>query len=124
MDLHGIVSGAIGAVNPHVPLRIKISTGSVKNDDFTRSAAFAPEITRMGQVQALSYDDIKHMDNLNIQGERRAIYIEGRLDGLVRTQNKGGDLITTPDGLVWLVALVLEYWPDWCKVAVTLQNSP
>ena len=31
------------------------------------------------------------------------------------------DLITMADGTVWLVALVLENWPDWTCVAVTRQ---
>jgi len=77
----------------------------------------------MGQVQSLTYTDLTQIDGLNIQGVRRAIYINGEVDGLVRSENKGGDIITTPNGEVWLVVLVLEYWPDWTKCVVTLQNG-
>ena len=74
-------------------------------------------------VQALQYNDITQFDAFNIQGERRKIYINGQVDGLVRVENKGGDLITDPLGNVWLVVLVPKSWPDWCSVAVTLQDQ-
>jgi hypothetical protein len=41
----------------------------------------------------------------------------------VRTDQKGGDLLTMPDGSVWLVAMVLEHWADWTSVAITLQDG-
>lgn len=123
MNLHGIVAPAIGIVNPMVPLSIQVSTGSTTAADGQRTPTYAPAITVMGQVQALQYNDIVQLDALNIQGVRRKIYISGRVDGLVRTDRKGGDLIVTPDSKVWLVVLVLEYWPDWVSCAVTLQNG-
>jgi hypothetical protein len=45
------------------------------------------------------------------------------VDGLVRVINKGGDLITLPDGSIWLVAQVLEQFPDWVSAAITLQDG-
>ena len=123
MDLHGLVSGVIGAVNPLVPLSIQVSTGpSATAPDGKRSPTYADAVVVLGQVQALTFRDIQQIDGLNLQGTRRAIYISGNIDGLVRPTNKGGDLITLPDGTVYLVAMVLETWPEWCKVAVTLQN--
>lgn len=71
----------------------------------------------------MSADEMHQVEMLNIQGVKRAIYLSGRINGIIRTDNKGGDLITAADGKRWLVVLVLEYWPDWCKVAVTLQNG-
>jgi len=38
----------------------------------------------------------------------------------VRPLAKGGDLLDF-GGQTWLVTAVLETWPDWCKVGVTLQ---
>ena len=66
---------------------------------------------------------------LNIQGTRRKIWLNGEIDGLVREDNKGGDLITDPNGDVWLVALITEQWttrseaPNWVSAIVTRQNS-
>jgi hypothetical protein len=124
MNLHGIVAPAIGAVNPFVQIVVQVSTGYTTEDSGKRSPSFAPPVPAWGQVQPLSYNDIQHLDALNIQGDRKAIYITGRLEGLVRPDKKGGDLISLPDGSLWLVAIVLENWPDWVKVAVTRQNLP
>jgi len=123
MNLRDIANGAIQAVNPDVPLSIQVSQGYTTNPAGKRSASFAPAVTRPGNIQALSYNDIQHLEGLNIQGVRNAVYINGALDGLVRTENKGGDIITMPDGSVWLVAIVLENWANWTKVAVTLQDK-
>jgi hypothetical protein len=126
MNLHGIVSGLIGAVNPHVPATLLVSTGFTVDDDGKRIPTYAAPVTVTAQVQALTFRDIMQVDGLNLQGTRRAIYLYGEVDGLVRVSQRGGDLITLADGPnvgVWLVAQVLEQWPDWCKVAATLQNG-
>ena len=55
--------------------------------------------------------------------------MQGDIEGLLRTSGRGGDLITMPDGTVWLVVMVLEAWGqntgktggNWCKCAVTVQ---
>jgi hypothetical protein len=82
------------------------------------------ELVIYGQVQALTYQDIRQIESLNLQGTRRAVYFDGPIYGLVRADKKGGDLVTMPDGTVWLVALVLEIWPGWSKAAVTRQQNP
>ena len=123
MNLHGIVTGAINTINPPVLLSIQVNTGPTTNPDGTRAPTYAPPQTCTGQIQPLQYTDIIQMESLILQGERRKIYINGNVDGLVRVENKGGDLITDSDGNVWLVAFVSEDWPDWCAVAVTLQDQ-
>lgn len=123
MNLHNIVSGNITAINPYIRLSVQISTGYTTGADGKRVPTYARPQIVFGDVQALQYTDIVQLDSLNIQGERRKIYINGQVDGLVRVDNKGGDLITDPDGKVWLVAMVLEYWHDWVSVAVTLQDQ-
>lgn len=123
MNLHQIVSGNIQAINPYIKLIVQVSTGYTTNPDGSRVPTYAKSQIVFGDVQALQYTDIIQLDALNIQGERRKIYINGQVDGLVRVDNKGGDLITDPDGKVWLVAMVLEYWHDWVSVAVTLQDQ-
>lgn len=124
MNLHQLVSGAIGAVNPFVLATIQSSTGYTTNPDFTRVPTYATFTNVPVQVQALSYDEIKQLDGLNIQGVRRKIYLNGDWSSLVRTAGKGGDLVTLPDGTVWLVALVFEHWPDWTSAAITQQVTP
>ena len=104
-------------------LTVKVSTGSTISADGTRTPSYASPITISGQVQPLTWRDIQQLDGLNLQGTRQKIYLNGRIDGLIRSQNKGGDLITDASGNVWLVAQVLEIWPDWCSVAATLQDG-
>lgn len=127
MNLHAVVSGNVGAVNPFLPATIKVSTGYATNADGSRTPQYAAPVAAQAQVQALTFRDLMQVAGLNLNGQRRAIYVGGELDATVRAKMKGGDLITLANGEpsdgVYLVALVLEQWPDWCKVAATLQNN-
>jgi hypothetical protein len=123
MNLHAIAGPLVAAVNPSTPLQLQRSTGWTTNPDGSRVPVYAAPVTVMGQVQALTYDDIHQLDWLTIQGTRRAIYLEGNWEGLVRSKQKGGDIVTTPDGEIWLIVHVLEKWPHWCKCAVALQDN-
>ena len=127
MNLHAIVSGAIGSINPFVPGTIQVSNGtSVTAPDGSRTPGYDTFPNVSMQVQSLTGPDLRQIDGLNLNGTKRAIYMNGRADGVVRSLLKGGDLITLtngPNAGIWLVALTLEQWPDWAKVAVTLQNN-
>ena len=122
MNLHAIAGPVIAAVNPFVTVSVQQSTGYTTAADGTRSPTYTT-ISVSAQVQPLSFSDIQHADALNIQGSRRKVYVNGALNGLVRFQMKGGDLVTLPDGSVWIVAFVSEQWPDWVSVVVTLQDG-
>lgn len=90
------------------------------------SGALTSLDTFMGQVQALGYKDLQQVDGLNLNGTRRKIYLFGVSSGVVRSLQKGGDLLTDGNGDVWLVAMVLEQWQHgegWASVAVTLQDG-
>ena len=131
MNLQNITAGYVSAVNPMVPCSLQVSIGTTTNADYSVTPNYNAPILVMGQVQALQFRDIQQLEGLNLQGTRKAIYLQGDVEGLVRASNKGGDLITFPDGSVWLVAMVLEAWgmnagtpnEQWCKVAATLQNG-
>lgn len=126
MNLHAIVSPYIGAVNPQTPAVLQISDGWTTAPDFSRVPRYRiPTIDVLAQVQPLTSGDLRQIEGLNLQGYKRGIYLSGKLDGLVRVENKGGDLITIAKGFhagVWLVATVLEQY-EWVKVAATLQND-
>jgi len=122
MNLHGIVADKIGAVNPLVAVAIQRSTGYSVSDSGKRTPSYASPVTVFAQVQALSAEDLTQIAGLNIQGEKRAVYINGRTDGIIREDQKGGDLVTF-NGTVWLNVHVLEYWPDWCKFVITRQDG-
>jgi len=123
VDLNRIAADLTQAVTPRLELTLQQSAGYTTNADGTRTPSYAAPVTGLGSVQALTYRDIQQIEGLNLQGTRRAIYLEGNWSGLVRAEKQGGDLITLPDGTVWLVALVLEHWADWTKVVATLQTD-
>jgi hypothetical protein len=123
VNLHDIASGAIGSVNPTVLVTLQHSTGSTTDDDGKRTPTYDTTTGVRAQVQALTFTDLHQIDGLNLNGTRRAIYLYGAVAATVRASGQGGDLITLPDGSVWLVAYVLEQWPDWCKVVCTLQDG-
>lgn len=121
MNLHGIVSGAIGAVNPFVPAQIKISTGNTTLPSGKREPSYSVTDVSV-QLQALSYTDLMHIDRMNIQGVVKAAYVNGNFNGVNRPKQQGGDLLVV-NGEEWLIVKPLEEWPDWCKFVVNLQRQ-
>lgn len=123
MDLLALTTPAVGVVNPFVPMAWRASTGNTTARDGRRTPTYADPVTLMGQVQPLTWRDLQQLEGLNIQGSTNSIYFEGHQQAVVRSANKGGDTVTDSAGVVWLITQVLEFWPDWTKVAVTMQNG-
>lgn len=200
MDLHGIASPYVGAVNPLIPVALRVSTGNEVDENFiprpsyatpgslvgsispgvpsllTASApatgllmagqtlsgagvipgtqiayqdsgdeggagvyvldrpyasavgpvAMTTSYVVMAQVQPMSWRDLQMVEGLNLNGTRRKIYLRGVTESVVRSLRKGGDLIDIVGGVnagVWLVAQVLEQFPDWASAAITLQDE-
>lgn len=123
MNLHGIVSGAVGAVNPQIKAMLSVSAGNVVGPDFVQVPAYLRPKAVMIQVQALSGKDLAQLDSLNIQGSTQAVYVSGDVEGVVRPDNKGGDLLVF-NHQIWLTTAVLERWPDWVKISIVRQMAP
>jgi hypothetical protein len=123
VNLHQIASGAIAAVNPFVRCQLIKNQKYQTNPDGSTIPIGLPPVFIPCQIQALEYNDIAQLDGMNIQGERRAIYLNGDWEGVVRVSQDGGDSLMMPDGTVWLAVFTFENWPDWTKLAVTLQNG-
>jgi hypothetical protein len=126
LNLHAIVGPIVSTINPSITIQLQKSTGYATNADGSRTPAYAPAINVTAQVQPETWRDIQQMDGLNIQGTRKVMYINGATDGLVRVFAMGGDIVTFPDGTVWLVAQTLEDFSltaGWTKAALTLQNG-
>jgi len=126
MNLHNIVGGVIASVNPWITVAISPSTGYTTNDDGTRVPTYGATVYMSGQLQSLTYQDLMQTQGLNIQGTRRALYLNGSWPGVVRADGVGGDLITLPDSTVWIVNQVLEDWhytSGWTKLCITLQDG-
>lgn len=130
MNLHGIVRGAINAVNPDIIGTWRKSTGST-TDAAGRQVPNYTDAEASMQVQALSGRDLRHTDFVSMQGVKRAVYMFPTVQGISVPQAKGGDLLQFPMETggairVWLVVVELEQWnPNgtWCKVGVVLQDE-
>jgi hypothetical protein len=128
MNLHSIVAPIIGAVNTNELVSLRQSIGFAVNVDFSRSPTYST-FPMSAQVQGLQSDDIRILNGLGIQGERRKVYLWGAWTGLVRSLQKGNDLMVRSDGSVWKVAYVFEDFghsvsgtTGWCSVAAVLQS--
>lgn len=119
MNLHGIASRVISAVNPMIAITVNVSTGYTTSADGTQVPTYSP-LSTTGQVQALSGKDLRQLEGLNIQGVSEKAYLNGNYEGVFRVLGKGGDLLVF-GGRTYLVIAVLERWPDWCSVALMMQ---
>jgi hypothetical protein len=132
LNLRNIANGAIQGLNPNVIATIRRSTGYTTDASGKRIPSFT-EITVPVQIQPITTGDMQKLDNLNIQGVHRAIYVSAEVEAMIRVDKKGGDQILFPRGVMpedndnatrWIVSAVLEvYQSGWRKCAITLQNS-
>jgi hypothetical protein len=129
MNLLRLATGAISAVNPQVRCTVQVSTGYTIGPDGSQVPSYRKVSNVPVQVQPMTFGDLMKSGGLNIEGTRRKAYLQGNIEGLDRQAMKGGDLITLPNTrdfpgpTVWLVNQVLEHWPDWTAVVMTLQNG-
>ena len=128
MNLRSIANGALQALNPDVQVTWLQSQGFTNDSAGNASPQYAPPQTLCAQVQPLSTDQLRHMDNLNIQGVLRSVYLRGAVSTAVRIDVTGGDLLQFPElpngpNRTWLVETVDEQWPNWCRATVRLQND-
>lgn len=102
-------------------------TWSVSIPQTVPAEEFTTSLKLQAQIQPITWKDIQMMDGLNIEGVRWKAFLNGQIDGLVRGERKGGDLLVIPRGHrhsgTWLVAQILAQWPDWVEAAITLQNT-
>jgi hypothetical protein len=111
--------------NPNVCINWIQSTGCVTNNAGKRTPTFIT-LSVEAQIQALSTSDLEHTDGLNITNVMRTVYLYGNAAGVVRADNIGGDILVFPEipsssNKNWLITKVVETWPEWSKVIVSLQ---
>lgn len=123
MDLHSIVSGAIGAVNPFVTAQLLASTGYATNPDGSTTPGYATPVSIQVQAQELSFKELEHANNLNLQGILKSIYCPGTVQAVNRLAGTGGDKIVIA-GDTYLAVAITEQWPDWVRVIGQLQVNP
>ncbi len=127
MNLRQIANGVTQTVNPNTSVTWMRSTGFSTSEDFQQVPEYE-STTVLANVQALSGSDLQHINGLNIQGTMRKVYLYGDVKAISRPDATGADLLVFPQDpasspQTWLVSQVMETWPDWCCVIVTLQTD-
>lgn len=124
MNLNAIVAPLVSYVNPQELLTIYSPIGYVTNPDGTRTPNQATPIQVYANVQSASYDEIQQNGGINLSGENLTAYIQGNWSGVIRADQKDGDIVVRPNGRRYLVVAVPEDWQDsngWTKVLMTRQ---
>ena len=122
MDLRSVSNAASNVVNGNVMVTVQRSTGYTIGAGLNQIPSYDTPVMGPAQIQALDGADLRHVDDLNIQGVLRVIYLRGCLAGVIRPDSKGGDLVTF-DGHDWLVVKILEHWPTWTKAVIVMQGG-
>jgi len=120
MNLHGIAAPYIGLVNPFVAGQLIASTGSTTNADGSLTPTYAAPVTLQVQAQELSFKELQHAQNLNLQGILKSIYCPGSVQAVNRVTGTGGDKMVIA-GQTYLAVAITEQWPDWCRFIGQLQ---
>lgn len=124
MNLRGLANSVTQGINPNVSAQYEASNGYAVAAGGKQTPTYAAAVPVTVQVQPLTAQDLRQLEGVNLQGERRAIYVSGDWRGVSRPDFRGGDRFTLDDGSVYLVVLELENWAatsGWAKVAATRQ---
>ena len=124
MNLHAIVSGAIGSVNHHEMVTIYRCTG-LTNTAGVMHVTYTPSDI-MAQVQAPNAGDLKLFDNLADARHVKKFYINASAHTINRHEETAGDIIERADGSYWLIDMIRDdFSPEgWLCVLGTLQHDP
>lgn len=127
MNLRKIANAYTRNINPNIPAIWRKSIGYTVKEDGTQEPVYEDSTVEINP-QAVSGDTLAFIEGLNIQGVMRSVYMYGNVQGVVRSDERGGDLLLfpqTPDKPIqtWKVVTVVETWPDWAHVIVVLQND-
>lgn len=132
MNLHGIVRPAINSVNPDKTALYLRSVGNTVNADFSQTPTYAPGVPVRVQIQPLDKEGLQHVEKLNMTGVFRTLFVFGNMQGIVRVQAKGGDLLKFAPFQGEAVQTWKVVEPDgpwdvndggWTKIIVVLQTD-
>ena len=124
MNLHDVVAGAIGSVNPHETVTIWRCTG-VSVAKGVVSPVYAP-LTRRAQIQAPSASDLQQNERVARAEHRIKAWINVPADTVNRNAQTAEDIIERDDGSYWLIVGIREAYEraGWISVLAVEQLEP
>lgn len=124
MNLREIANSAIQVINPDQTITWKRSTGwQIVN---YQQVPTYEEIECLGNVQALSDEQLRHANDMNLSGVMRSVYLSQNAMGVSFRQIRGGDILTfrefeDVEPTKWKVVHSAENWDNWCHVICVQQ---
>ena len=127
MNLHQIVTNAIGAVHPNETVYLLQSTGQANIKGVVTATYDKPRFVK-AQVQSLSGDDLQQVDNTLRTAITRKFYLFSdplKPAGQIRPKSRTGDFLKRSDSTIWRVFNVSEDFDaaGWVLVFAALQND-
>lgn len=124
MNVRDIANRVTSRVNPNLVCQWLAYAGYDTLPSGKTSAVYSAPANLTIQTQALTKDEIQHIDAMNLSPCDRSAYVNGQVGALDREAQTGGDLLIF-ENATWLVTAILEGWTTagWCKVALTKQNG-
>lgn len=127
INVRGMANSAVQVVNANITIPLLRSNGYTVGANGKQVPTY-DTFSGPAQVQALGPKDLQHVNALNLQNVSRKVYLYGNWMGVVRADEKGGDILTFPQitggaDQQWKVVTVFETWPTWCAVGVVLQGG-
>lgn len=113
MNLHEVVSSAINAINPFQEITITSRGGYFVNDYGEREAIENKTITVMADIQPVSSEDIKFINNYNQSSIYKSFYVSADVHGINRPMVKSGDIVKW-NGQTYYITSLKEGWYDTC----------
>ena len=125
MNLRNIANAAIQCINPDQEIVWKRSIGYTIDENYRQVPAYE-EIICWGNVQSLGDEMLRQMNNLNLAGVMRSVYLSENAMGVSFRQIRGGDFLEFREyegvePTVWKVVHSAETWDNWCHVIVAQQ---
>jgi hypothetical protein len=124
MNLHDVVAGAIGSVNPHETVTIWRCTG-VSVTKGVVSPVYAP-LTRRAQIQQPSPSDLQQNERVARAQHSLKAWINVPADTVNRNAQTAEDIIERDDGSYWLIVGIREAYEraGWISVLAVEQLEP
>lgn len=126
MNLKSLAGSYTAIVNPDINATLLRSSGYTTSDDGTQVPTYTVIANVSVQVQGVNGSDYERISNINQQAVLRTVFITGIWEGIIRTDQTGGDILQfsmIPDGTInnWKLIYVAEAWSNWTKAIVALQ---